>query len=582
MASHEIALGPLLRFDAVLTARRGRFALFRALYTSLLLVVLFAVYLRWFGLDLASGLAHITEDQQIHINDQARFAAAFFHTFLAVQMGVLLLLTPAFVAGSIAEEREKGRLNDLLLTDITPAGIIIGKMLARVCQLVLLLLAGVPVLAILFLMGGIDPALLIASFALTLFSMLSVASFSLYLTVNIARPGEAIMSAYIGFILIQLLTFVPCIGCVDRVIIPAGVANPLSSLNPISGYIELLQHSGEGKLSTDLPLYLIGTVMLHGIISFVCLREAIRLFRSDLVSDAPRPLLDVTTRSMRSELGNSSPLIWKDTQLVPATSGQGDNGYFVEISSIFGFTMTVSFLLAGLIAFALDDDRAKEDIGRVFRTTALPVVVCIGMLRLTLRGAGTISREVERQTLDSLLTTPLTNDEVLRGKWLGCVVGQPGLNIVLVLLLLCGVVFWALPPLGAVLIVVESAALSALAIGLGMCVSVSSRSSFRASVTAIVLLLLLSAGHWVLYPIASAIVQVLGRPDLIEPLWGLHTHALTPPLTLAALSNVRSLKGSLSVEMLAACAGTTLHVALAIVLWLWLGRRFRGLTGRKE
>src|SRR5262245_30093822 len=47
--------GPVFRFAAVRTARRGRSAVLRALYCAVLLFVLFLVYINWFGLGLGEA-----------------------------------------------------------------------------------------------------------------------------------------------------------------------------------------------------------------------------------------------------------------------------------------------------------------------------------------------------------------------------------------------------------------------------------------------------------------------------------------------------------------------------------------------
>src|SRR5207247_9608318 len=112
--------------------------------------------------------AGIMDEQRLPRTEMARFAASFFHTFLIVQFLAVLLLAPAFTAGAIAEEREKGTLSDLLTTQLLSREIILGKLFSRLSQLVLLLLVGVPILSLLQLLGGLDPALLAAGFGLTL------------------------------------------------------------------------------------------------------------------------------------------------------------------------------------------------------------------------------------------------------------------------------------------------------------------------------------------------------------------------------------------------------------------------------
>ncbi len=574
------AIAPVLRFDAVRTARRGRFALFRVLYTSLLLVVLFAVYTSWFGLDFAAGLASISEDRQIPINAQARFAAAFFHTFLAVQLGVMLLLTPAFLAGAIAEEREKGTLNDLLVTGLSPAAIIVGKLLSRLAHLVLLLLAGVPVLAILFLLGGVDPALLIAAFALTLLSMLSTAALSLAFAVNASRTGEAMLQGYAGFLAIQLLTVVPCFGCIDLFVLwPSGyTSHSFRPINAIRGYVDILALSEGGQLSGHLPFILAASVVLHGALTFFCLLQAIRALRPDPVTGVP----DSPGPSARPVLGDTSPLLWKENRGEPLTPKQRDRRDLFQMGYAIGFTVSVTFLVTGFLASSRHDEKARNDIATGFRDLGLPFFVCIGLVRLTLRGAGTISTERQRQTLDSLLTTPLTNGEILRGKWLSCLAGQRGLNLVFGLFILTGVLLAALSPLGLLVILLDSAVLAAFAICLGMSVSVSSRSTFHATTTAFLLLVALTVGHWLLYPILSAAFQVFGRPDLVEPLRNFHYHGLTSPYSLATLATLGGSQQAPTAQVLAACTGTALRAILAAALWLWLQRRFRLLTGRRQ
>src|SRR5207249_8423686 len=46
-------------------------------------------------------------------------------------------------------------------------------------------------------------------------------------------------------------------------------------------------------------------------------------------------------------------------------------------------------------------------------------VACLLLIGVALRAANSISGERDRQTLESLLTTPLESDEILRAKWRG-------------------------------------------------------------------------------------------------------------------------------------------------------------------
>jgi ABC-type transport system involved in multi-copper enzyme maturation permease subunit len=52
------------------------------------------------------------------------------------------------------------------------------------------------------------------------------------------------------------------------------------------------------------------------------------------------------------------------------------------------------------------------------------ILTCVIFLRIAIRGATCIIGERDQHTLDELLTTDLTNREILFGKWLGCMWGM--------------------------------------------------------------------------------------------------------------------------------------------------------------
>ena len=76
-----------------------------------------------------------------------------FCSLTMLQMGLLLFMAPALTAGSISTEREKQTLNMLLTTTQTSSQIIVGKLMASLAFLVILLIATLPLYSILFLFG---------------------------------------------------------------------------------------------------------------------------------------------------------------------------------------------------------------------------------------------------------------------------------------------------------------------------------------------------------------------------------------------------------------------------------------------
>ncbi len=70
---------------------------------------------------------------------------------------LILFLLPALTADSIARERREGTLGLLLLTPLTPSQIVIGKVVSRVLRVFVIWLGVVPILAVCFICGGVEP-----------------------------------------------------------------------------------------------------------------------------------------------------------------------------------------------------------------------------------------------------------------------------------------------------------------------------------------------------------------------------------------------------------------------------------------
>src|SRR5438094_417338 len=85
-----------------------------------------------------------------------------------------LLATAAYTAGAISEEKEHRTLEYLLATDLRNREIVLGKLASRLANLALLVVAGLPVLSLLQFLGGVDPDLMLATFALTGLTMASL------------------------------------------------------------------------------------------------------------------------------------------------------------------------------------------------------------------------------------------------------------------------------------------------------------------------------------------------------------------------------------------------------------------------
>ncbi|MFA9463354.1 MAG: ABC transporter permease [Velocimicrobium sp.] len=78
------------------------------------------------------------------------------YLFLAViEFGLVLFVVPAFTSSAISGEREKQTLEILLTTKLKPSQIIVGKLLSSISSTLLLVFSSLPILALVFSIGGI-------------------------------------------------------------------------------------------------------------------------------------------------------------------------------------------------------------------------------------------------------------------------------------------------------------------------------------------------------------------------------------------------------------------------------------------
>src|SRR5262249_60934626 len=85
----------------------------------------------------------------------------------------VLVLPPAYLAGAIAEEKDRRTLPLLFLTPLYDREIVLGKLFARLAHLGGVLLTGVPILSLLLLWGGVDRPVLLGVVGVTLIHLLT-------------------------------------------------------------------------------------------------------------------------------------------------------------------------------------------------------------------------------------------------------------------------------------------------------------------------------------------------------------------------------------------------------------------------
>src|SRR5262249_1462988 len=190
--------GPAFAFELLTTARRSRLYLARAFYALVLLMILWTVFASWSQ----------ANDGELTLNQVRWFAISVFLSITIGQEVLVLVLTPALVAGVIADEKQRKTLHYLLTSRLTGAEIVLGKLLVRMLYVGVLLGVSLPVLSLLVLLGGIAPRLVLLATAATVSTAWFLAALSIWVSTIARRPREAL---FVAFGLECLWLFVPLV-----------------------------------------------------------------------------------------------------------------------------------------------------------------------------------------------------------------------------------------------------------------------------------------------------------------------------------------------------------------------------------
>ncbi len=149
MTLKRIGFGPVFVYEWITSTRRWRAYAARSLFVF---AIFFALVGVWSRTDRATNFSTI---QYL-----ADLGERFFVAVIGTQLTVVLLAAPAATAGSICLDRARGTLTHMLLTDLSVAEIVLGKLAARLVPVLSLLACTLPLLALLSLLGGVDPTAL--------------------------------------------------------------------------------------------------------------------------------------------------------------------------------------------------------------------------------------------------------------------------------------------------------------------------------------------------------------------------------------------------------------------------------------
>src|SRR5579883_3447426 len=181
----EMWLGPIFTRELITCGRRSGTYRTRAGIAVFVAALIAANVWGWY----------LEEDGRFTPQGMIYFAQATFGTLAAVMFGLLINLTPGFVGRGLAEDKERGTLGYVLVTRLSSAEIVLGKLGSGLLLLALCLAAVLPMFLGIALLGKLDPLLAEITCAAGLSSAYVLGGSSIAAAVKARTAREAVRTA---------------------------------------------------------------------------------------------------------------------------------------------------------------------------------------------------------------------------------------------------------------------------------------------------------------------------------------------------------------------------------------------------
>lgn len=410
-------------------SRRSRHMLIRSAYLALLVLVM-----------LWALLAQTGGGGAVSFRRLAEAGAGTFTSVAYLQIFLICVLSPVFMAGAIAQEASPRTWEVLLTTPLSRLQIVLGNLLGRLFFVLALLFASLPLFALTQYFGGVPGRSIFTSYLVAASAALLVGAIAISLAVSRVAGRRAVFTFYVA-----VVTYLGVSWGFDAWLRLRGMGvGPLgqgvtwvTGLNPFLALDALLNPTTYPSADTGTRAGLAAFMLERPVRAWILLSSGLSLlliaastltvrtgglarrsegyrvpwYRKMLgLSGAAANGEGISFRPPRQVWHN--PIAWREAAARNATLGR--------IVARWAFiVLGVALAVAVIIAYDTSAIAAQD-----YRL-ALLVIVLVELAVTTLvainMSATAISREREDGTLDLLLTTPITPAEYMGGKMRGLV-----------------------------------------------------------------------------------------------------------------------------------------------------------------
>ena len=397
---------PLLAKELTEAAARPRTYRLRVIYAGLLYTVFGLMVPSWAWSAGTSPLTILGAGHEM------------FETILWLQFTGIGLFLPGMMCGRITQEKERDSLVLLFLTDLRPWSIVLEKYLGGLVPMLSFLLLAMPLAALAYAFGGMTGGELATGLYVLLLAALQVGALALMFSAWCRTTVSAFLCTYVGgaafyglpVLLYETATDHPAI----RQLIHPQLERFFFLHIPPALYELKSRDSFEAMVGSSVGI-LLSIVLFLTLARVGLVRRAftppsnffLRTFRriDGWMHFANRLTGGAIVMQPGSRLPDAEPIAWREL----SRKGLGQPQYLVRILLAVEIPV-VALCLAG--ALRLDGYSGQSELHSM-------LAACVGtlaVLALSVQAANAVVSERVQQTLELLLTTPLTAREIVLQK----------------------------------------------------------------------------------------------------------------------------------------------------------------------
>lgn len=436
----SLLAGPVFEKEMRCAGRRRSTFWYRAVYAMGLVSLVSLVFLGSTGsLEVQSSAAGLQGLQRMSVS--VCMTVAWFQYIL------LLLLSMVLTCPAINEEKRSGTLSTLLTTPLTAWQITLGKMGAPLVQLMSMALLSLPLLLAVRVFGGVTAELIIASSVMMLATTFLAGSLGYLFSILQKRPTTAFASALAAFLFLQFipsfavftlgmlwgkLSFLqgnpPAPFGLPLEVIAAGLSGPI-----IFGGSMLMVLAPTATMPDEFRWFWMSSAVLlcieGAVVLFIATAFLRRLLRREAAGAVPSGLAPAATAPAAAQGGAPAPATPAQAaagRRRAVRSGKGVDA--LKDNPVLWRELRISLFQKKIVLFAIFGAAllllawAYWIGGYSDEVVQYPIFVISTVLAVLLAAGGAtgaFSGERESRTWEVLLTTPLTAEQITRGKYLG-------------------------------------------------------------------------------------------------------------------------------------------------------------------